>query len=136
MWKTRCNKLHEATEPTNSNILQLQIHPKIRAIYEAKQSLDHIDQQALQQPIEATLQLPIKQAKNWILQAESFIKQSLQRCQRRLRINTPPITQFFRPTRNSQIPYEHDNSTQNTHTPIHRPRETVNPHAQENLRPP
>jgi hypothetical protein len=96
MWKLRGTKLPESTETTQiSKILQLQLHPKVRAVYELKPSLDHIDQQALQQPIKKTLQSPLKLANDWIKQAESFLKQSLQRCRGRIRPSTPPITCFL-----------------------------------------
>jgi hypothetical protein len=134
VWKQRCDTLHD-TEKKDPSSFKIQLTPKVRALYALKQDIDHIDQQALEQPIATTLRLPIKQLKGWIKQTDAFIQQAMRRRKRRLHICTHAITRFFAPI--------HTQATHCHHTPpitAVAPRETQRKipsrHSKENLRPP
>jgi hypothetical protein len=99
-WKQRCELLHDP-ETNNPSLFKKNLEPKVRALYTMKHAIDHIDQQALQQPMETTMKLPVKLLRGWIQQTDKFIRQALRRRKKRLKNGTHAITNFFKPKTNT-----------------------------------
>jgi hypothetical protein len=129
-WKQRCELLHD-TETNHPSLFKKTLEPKVQALYAMKQEIDHIDQQALRQTIETTMNLPITQIRGWIKQTDAFIRQALRRRKKRLKNGTHAITSYFRPT-NTQ-PHE----TQICQTPVTQTqRIRTQPNTKDTLKPP
>jgi hypothetical protein len=91
VWKWRCDTIHQ-NEATISSNLRLNLTPKVKAIYQQKVKFDTINQKVFTQSLEDTLQMTQKHIQDWLKRTGSFVKNGLQRANRRLKMINHSIT--------------------------------------------
>jgi hypothetical protein len=72
VWKQRCDALHDIEKKYPVSFKQL-LPPKISSTIRHATEHRSIEQQALNQPMTTTMNLPIKHLKGWTKQTDSFI---------------------------------------------------------------
>jgi hypothetical protein len=131
-WNERCDLQHQHNNE-NTQATHQHLHIQVLAIYEQKQNMDAIDQQALDTPPADTLQMPPKLIREWIRRTGSFVKQGLKRAKERMKIKNHSITSFFLPMSSSDTNIQ--TQSKSVTAPRHLPMATTK-NNKENLRPP
>lgn len=96
LWRERCNRQHNTDQQKENTYLYKHYQSRVTKLYSLKDRVDACDRQLFDRPIEDIYKLPLYQIKKWLLRNESFVKDAINRYNKRIRIGTKGIQNFFK----------------------------------------
>ena len=133
-WKTRCHHQHGKCAPSNDNLREHVLFPKVRQLYADSEQLTTNKRQYFNISIENILQKPTKALKQWITRTDKYLHNILQQEIISSTSDMQPLTQFFQPRKQRNQPKQKQKAkpkSKQTLTEISQPEKSFTPNQED-----